>query len=622
MAEAPSISVVIPSWNRLGELQECLVSLRAQQGVGVEPFIVDNGSEDGTGEFLREAGVPHLALPSNHGFAAAVNLGLARTTAPLVMVLNQDTLLEPDCLSMLCSALEADPTVGGVQPLILQLEPVARDAEAPETVVYSHGQSLTPDGRAREDGAGRPRSATRIEPREIFGVCGAACLLRRELTDALGGYDESYFAFYEDVDLNVRARIAGWRFLLAPDAFVWHIGNAAWRAGFERPAAANSRLVARNRLATQIKFMPVRSIPRIAAVEVGSLARAISQRRLGATLKGKFETLGRFPSLLRERRRLRGTGQPERARAWLGVGWEQGRVGTDVAAPGAGGPSRPEAVRSDGAGRYLRAIPAGVLRRSIDRESGSLSLKLRGLAKRAVRHPQWAVESARLARGRGRMEAEFDAFRLAAFEELIGGEPEVMASVLGISTEEYRRLASELWTPHEPGHGIELWDARDALLRIVGVVVRVLRPERMVETGVARGRTTATALAAMAENEKGHLHSVDLPPLAVDRDFIGQAVPEELRDRWTLHVGPSRFVLPKVVAEAAPIDVFLHDSDNTYGSMLEEYRTAWPKIRSGGLLLSDDVANRSLTDFATEVGVTPQLILREGNSAFGVLAKP
>lgn len=258
----------------------------------------------------------------------------------------------------------------------------------------------------------------------------------------------------------------------------------------------------------------------------------------------------------------------------------------------------------------------------MDRESGSLPLKLRGFVGRAVRHPQWAVESARLARARSRMDSEFAEFRLADFDQLIGDEADVISDLLGISAQEYRRLASELWTPHEPGQGIELWDARETLLRIVGVVVRVVEPESMVETGVARGRTTATALAAMARNERGHLHSVDLPPLAVDRDFIGQAVPEDLRGRWTLHVGPSRFVLPDVVAEAAPIDVFLHDSDHTYGSMLEEYRTAWPKIRPGGLLLSDDVANRSLTDFATEVGVTPQLIPRHENSAFGVLAKP
>ncbi len=330
--------MVIPSWNCLGSLRECLGSLGAQQGVAVEPFVVDNGSRDGTGEFLREAGVPHVCLPFNHGFAAAVNLGLKSTGTPLVMVLNEDTVLEPDCLRRLASALDSDPSMGGAQPLILQLQTFPQDAAAPDTIVYSHGQSLTPDGRAREDGAGRPRSTSPIERREIFGVCGAACLFRRELLDALGGYDESYFAFYEDVDLNVRARIAGWRFLLAPDALVWHIGNAAWHAGFERPAAENSRLVARNRLATQIKFMTVRSIPRIAAVEVGSLARAGLQGRLGATLRGKLEALRCLPSLLRQRRRLRRTGRPERARAWLGVGWAQGRVGTDVASGRDAGP--------------------------------------------------------------------------------------------------------------------------------------------------------------------------------------------------------------------------------------------------------------------------------------------
>ncbi len=329
MGDLPRISVVIPSWNCLGDLRECLGSLAAQQGVEAEPFVVNNGSEDGTGEFLRESGVSHLSLPRNHGFAAAVNLGVARTQTPMVMVLNEDTVLEPDCLRRLASALEADASLGGVQPLILQLQRggVRQDPAAPDTVVYSHGQSLTRDGRAREDGAGRPRSATLIERREIFGVCGAACLFRRELLEALSGYDESYFAFYEDVDLNVRARIAGWHFQLMPDAFVWHIGNAAWRAGFKRPGAENSRLVARNRLATQIKFMPMRSIPRIAAVEVGSLVRALAQRRLGAALAGKLETLRRLPVLLRERRRLRGTGRPDRARAWLGVGWAQGRVG-------------------------------------------------------------------------------------------------------------------------------------------------------------------------------------------------------------------------------------------------------------------------------------------------------
>ena len=144
-----------------------------------------------------------------------------------------------------------------MQPRLLQLE---GDAGAPldpaAARLYSAGQALTADGRALELGAGEAQPPRLPAVHEVFGVCGAACLLRRELFTELGGYDESYFAFYEDVDLNVRARIAGWRFAYVPAAVVWHLGNASWLAGFERPGADNARLVARNRLATQIKFMP------------------------------------------------------------------------------------------------------------------------------------------------------------------------------------------------------------------------------------------------------------------------------------------------------------------------------------------------------------------------------
>jgi GT2 family glycosyltransferase len=135
---------------------------------------------------------------------------------------------------------------------------------------------------------------------------------------ALGGYDESYFSFYEDVDLNVRGRIAGWSFHYEPEAVVWHVGNASWRAGAPRPSAWNARLVARNRIATQAKFMPAAALPRIAAVECGALARAAGRRRLGATARGKLEGLALVPASLRVRRVLARDGNLARARAWLG----------------------------------------------------------------------------------------------------------------------------------------------------------------------------------------------------------------------------------------------------------------------------------------------------------------
>lgn len=315
----PKIAVVIPNWNCVEDLKTCLASLKAQPGVELEVMVVDNGSSDGSAQYLREQGIPHIALDRNLGFAAAVNMGFFATNAGTVATINADTVIEPGALAKMHEALMNDPTIGGVQPRILSLiRGERRNPEDPEVAIYSLGQALTADGRAREDGIGQRQGERGYEPRDVFGVCGAACLFRRELISELGGYDESYFAFYEDVDLNVRARIAGWSFRLAPLAVVWHIGNASWHAGFERPDAENARLVARNRISTQLKFMPLRALPRITVVEVGAIVRAAKARRLRPTLSGKVAALLCLPGLISIRRKLRKSGNLKLAQAWLG----------------------------------------------------------------------------------------------------------------------------------------------------------------------------------------------------------------------------------------------------------------------------------------------------------------
>jgi GT2 family glycosyltransferase len=312
----PQVAVVIPSWNSAGLLPELLDSLAADPEE-VELLVVDNGSRDGTLELLRERGVEHVALPANAGFAVAMNRGVAATKAPLVLALNADTVVAPGAIGALAAALAADPGLGAVQPRILQ---GARggSGDLAAARLYSAGMALTADGRGFETGAGEAQVDRWTVGREIFGVCGAACLLRRELFTDLGGYDESFFSFYEDVDLNVRARVAGWRCAYVPEAVVSHLGNASWLAEAPRPGAWNARLVARNRLVTQARFMPATALPRIAAVEVGALARAARQGRFRATLRGKLEGLARLPGSLRERRRLAAGGELARARAWLG----------------------------------------------------------------------------------------------------------------------------------------------------------------------------------------------------------------------------------------------------------------------------------------------------------------
>jgi hypothetical protein len=339
----PRVAVVVPSWNGLEDLRRCVDSLEAQEGVELEMMIVDNGSDDGTVEWLSERGINHRALPRNLGFAPAVNLGIASTGSPSVLVLNSDTVLEPGALVLLHEALMADPHLGGVQPRILSLRRGTElNPEDPGANIYSLGQAMTSDGRAREDGIGQPQGSRNLAGREIFGVCGAACLLRREMLDRVGTYDETYFAFYEDVDLNVRARIAGWRFALVSEAVIWHVGNAAWHAGFDRPDAENARLVARNRIWTQAKFVPVSVLPRIAAVEVAALIRAAFARRFLLTLAGKAQGILRLRRALRSRRQLAAEGHPEYARAWLG---ESRRTPIEVLrrpvpAPGTPPPSR------------------------------------------------------------------------------------------------------------------------------------------------------------------------------------------------------------------------------------------------------------------------------------------
>jgi GT2 family glycosyltransferase len=317
VSEEPKVAVVIPTWNSAALLPRLLHSLTAQ-AVPLEVLVVDNGSSDGTIQMLRERGVPHMALDRNTGFAAAVNLGAARTSARFVLPLNADTELGPGAVAAMVTALAATPGLGGVAPQILQLEGERGDVDTAR--LYSVGQALTADGRAVELGAAEARGPWSSRAGEVFGVCGAACLLRRELFSELGGYDESFFAFYEDVDLNVRARIVGWRFVYVPEAVVWHLGNASWLAEATRPDAWNSRLVARNRIVTQARFMPLTALPRILGVEVGALARAARHRRFLATLRGKGEGLSRLPSALRERRRLAARGDLSRARVWLGVG--------------------------------------------------------------------------------------------------------------------------------------------------------------------------------------------------------------------------------------------------------------------------------------------------------------
>jgi len=158
---------------------------------------------------------------------------------------------------------------------------------------------------------------------------------------------------------------------------------------------------------------------------------------------------------------------------------------------------------------------------------------------------------------------------------------------------------------------------------ILRAVTRLLKPAVMVETGVARGVTTAVTLQALHDNGRGHLYSVDLPPVRAPAGYVGQLIPEHLRARWTLLTGPSRRVLPALLTELGEIDVFFHDAEHSYMSQMGEFKTAWPRLRLGGLLIADDVRNPAIVDFAASVGARPWIVGEITDiDGVGILRKP
>ena len=150
---------------------------------------------------------------------------------------------------------------------------------------------------------------------------------------------------------------------------------------------------------------------------------------------------------------------------------------------------------------------------------------------------------------------------------------------------------------------------REGYRLLLHLLIRKWKPDVVIETGVARGLSSAYMLAAMRENNRGRLISIDLPPESAsitdeEKDSshyllqdgqkhvdyeIGHFVPDWLRDRWTLVLEDSMVALPRILEEEGEIDFFYHDSLHTNDHMRFEYETSWPYIKEGGLLLSDDV---------------------------------
>ena len=198
------ITVVIPNYNGMKYLAECMTSLcREQQNApGYEVLIIDNASVDGSVEYLQKEwcgeGVRLISLPENTGFCHAVNLGIREAKTPYVILLNNDTKAEAGFVRGLYDAIRENEKIFSVSAKMLMWD-------RPE-LIDDAGDRYCVLGWAYSRGKGQP-AADYDKSVPVFSACGGAAIYRRSVFEEIGYFDEEHFAYLEDLDIGYRARI-------------------------------------------------------------------------------------------------------------------------------------------------------------------------------------------------------------------------------------------------------------------------------------------------------------------------------------------------------------------------------------------------------------------------------
>jgi len=312
------IAVIVVNWERRELLRACLESLARQQGAEFEVIVVDNGSRDGSVEMVRRdfAGRREYLLrlienTENRGFCAANNQGIQATGAEYIALLNNDAEAEPGWLAALRRCFADGPDVGMAASKILVYEDPRRIDKA--------GHVIYPDGQNRGRGSGEIDIGQYDRVEETLWPDGCAAMYRRSMLEHIGGFDEDFFAYGDDAELGLRARIAGWRCLYTPEAVVKHHRGATLGITSSR----RLELIERNRVLLAAKLFPwnllwLNGPYYLARIAAGIFAAATGKGEIGrftgarekfraatALLKGDWEALRLLPRMLAKRRQIR-----------------------------------------------------------------------------------------------------------------------------------------------------------------------------------------------------------------------------------------------------------------------------------------------------------------------------
>lgn len=277
---AMTVSVVIPHLDRADLLESVLRSVGQQQlpsGSELEVIVVDNGSADGSMSAARELGARVIQLGSNHGVSLALNRGIKAARGEWIVLLNNDVRLKRDWLALLLH--------GAARSRAWFATGKIYDA-ARENLLDGAGDAVCRGGAAWRLGHGKPDGPVFSSPRATHFPSATAALFRREFFERTGLYDESFFAYLEDVDMGMRAAALGLRGIYLPEAEAWHLGSATGG----RWSARSVTWITRHQLLLIAKHyseaMLLRFAVPIAAAQLLWAALAVSRGRFRPWLRG------------------------------------------------------------------------------------------------------------------------------------------------------------------------------------------------------------------------------------------------------------------------------------------------------------------------------------------------
>ncbi len=292
MQKDPKFTVIIPNYNGLKYMENCMAALRKQSYTSFIVLIVDNGSSDGSREYLEalEASsggqelplIKTILLDSNTGFSGAVNAGIAASDTEYVVLLNNDTEAEPDYLKELAAVFEADPEgrIFAVSPMMIQLYH--------KELLDDAGDGYNLFGWAFQRGVGQPVTTPKFtRGSSVFSACAGAAAYRRSILEEIAFregnevqyFDLMHFAYLEDIDVSFRARIHGYEIVYAPGSKVFHVGSGTSGSKYN---SFKVRLAARNNVYLNYKNMPLLMLlVNLPGILLGVLVKLCFFKRIG-----------------------------------------------------------------------------------------------------------------------------------------------------------------------------------------------------------------------------------------------------------------------------------------------------------------------------------------------------